>query len=242
MIEFGIAAWVWSLDGTTLAGAGVDVDAAGTAVIELPPAERRRLNPLSSATLRAAERLVAARPRDEVREAPLVFGSADGDGAVLLKLLCALRAHEPLSPTQFHNSVHNAPAGYWSIGLASTAATTAIAAGADTPEVTLAEAGLQAIAAGAPALMVVANGRFTDELAVPRPDAQPLTLAAWCEPLQPASRWRCTLTPRDAQTPPDGATLEQAMRSRGAAGLQLSRWVASLGHVLTLAPHAEAAT
>lgn len=239
MIEFGIAAWVWSVDGTTLAGAGVAE--AGASVIELPPAERRRLNPLSSATLRAAERLVAGRPRDAVREASLVFGSADGDGAVLLKLLRALREHEPLSPTQFHNSVHNAPAGYWSIGLSSTAPTTAIAAGVDTPEVALAEAGLQAIAAAAPAIMVVASGRFTDELAVPRPDAQPLTLAAWCEPLTPASRWRCTLTARDVQSMADGPTLEQAVRSRGAAGFELSRWIAGLGHVLTLAPQTGAA-
>jgi len=240
MIEFGIAAWVWSVDGATLAGVGTAETSAS--VIELPSAERRRLNPLSAATLRAAERLVAARPRDAVREVPLVFGSADGDGAVLLKLLRALREREPLSPTQFHNSVHNAPAGYWSIGLSSTAATTAIAAGADTPEVALAEAGLQAIAANAPAIMVVANGRFTDELAVPRPGAQPLTLAAWCEPLQPTSRWRCALTPRSAETTADGPTLEQAVRSRGAAGFELSRWVAGLGHVMTLTPHARVAT
>jgi hypothetical protein len=85
-------------------------------VLELPPAERRRLNPLTSFALAAGERLVGGRPHDLLKTTPLVFGSSDGDGTVLLRLLSALRGHQPVSPTQFHNSVHNAPAGYWSIG------------------------------------------------------------------------------------------------------------------------------
>ncbi|MGI4945194.1 MAG: beta-ketoacyl synthase chain length factor, partial [Janthinobacterium lividum] len=46
-----------------------------------------------------------------------VFGSSNGDGAVVHDILEALS--EPgrdVSPTQFHNSVHNAAAGYWTIG------------------------------------------------------------------------------------------------------------------------------
>ena len=45
-----------------------------------------------------------------------VFGCSNGDGAVIHAILETLA--EPgrqVSPTQFHNSVHNAAAGYWTI-------------------------------------------------------------------------------------------------------------------------------
>ena len=46
-----------------------------------------------------------------------VFASANGEGTVVHGLLEDLAVPAPqLSPTAFHNSVHNAVAGYWSIG------------------------------------------------------------------------------------------------------------------------------
>ena len=49
-----------------------------------------------------------------------VFGSVNGDGAVVDAILEALAGPTAsVSPTQFHNSVHNAAAGYWSIGTGS---------------------------------------------------------------------------------------------------------------------------
>ncbi len=49
-----------------------------------------------------------------------VFGSANGDGAVVDSILVALTSDDPaVSPTQFHNSVHNAAAGYWAIATGS---------------------------------------------------------------------------------------------------------------------------
>ena len=44
--------------------------------------------------------------------------------------MCETLAREPrsLSPTRFHNSVHNAAAGYWTIGTGAMAAATAISA------------------------------------------------------------------------------------------------------------------
>ena len=48
---------------------------------------------------------------------PGVFASANGEGTVVHGLLEDLATAAPqLSPTAFHNSVHNAAAGYWSIG------------------------------------------------------------------------------------------------------------------------------
>jgi hypothetical protein len=48
-----------------------------------------------------------------------VFATSNGDGAVMHAMLQTLAADEAVSPTQFHNSVHNAAAGYWSIATGS---------------------------------------------------------------------------------------------------------------------------
>lgn len=58
---------------------------------------------------------------------PCVFSSAHGDQAVT-DYMCGTLAAEPtaLSPTRFHNSVHNAPAGYWTIATGCQAASAAV--------------------------------------------------------------------------------------------------------------------
>ena len=49
-----------------------------------------------------------------------VFASANGDSVTLGAILDGLTKPDGfVSPTQFHNSVHNAAAGYWSIGTSS---------------------------------------------------------------------------------------------------------------------------
>jgi hypothetical protein len=58
---------------------------------------------------------------------PSVFATANGDGAVVHSILEALAGEQPVSPTQFHNSVHNTAAGYWSIASASQQPTNCIA-------------------------------------------------------------------------------------------------------------------
>jgi hypothetical protein len=232
---FRVSDWVWctSLSELQCAGASVACDST-VPVLSLPAAERRRLNPLTSFALRAGERLVSSRPPELVRDTPLVFGSAEGDGAVLLRLLSALREHQPVSPTQFHNSVHNAPAGYWSIGLGSQAPSTAIAASENTMEVALVEAGLQAVTRCGPVLMMASSRQFPDELGRARPGLQDFAIAAWCEPGGPRTGWRCTVSSETAQDAADGEMLEAAVRARGHDGLVGSRFVQRLAAVLTI--------
>lgn len=95
----------------------------------LPPAERRR----SSDSVRLALRVAAeALPQEQTRalQPAAVFSSAYGDPVITHKLCELLSGTPPLaSPTLFHNSVHNAPAGYWGIATANMAASTSIAAG-----------------------------------------------------------------------------------------------------------------
>ncbi len=84
-----------------------------------------------------------------------VFASSSGDLNIVDKILTALTLPgKPVSPTQFHNSVHNAPAGYWSIAAGSRAATTSIAAGDETFSVGLLEAMSQVIVDKHPVLLI----------------------------------------------------------------------------------------
>lgn len=94
----------------------------------LPPNERRRspltvrmaLNVCSEAT--AAASVPAA-------ELASVFSSSDGDMDIVHRICLALTdPTRGVSPTDFHNSVHNAAAGYWSIAAGAQRASTAISA------------------------------------------------------------------------------------------------------------------
>jgi hypothetical protein len=59
---------------------------------------------------------------------PCIFASSNGEGAVVHGLLeCLAGPDRHVSPTQFHNSVHNAVAGYWSIGTCSMQPVTCLA-------------------------------------------------------------------------------------------------------------------
>ena len=94
------------------------------AVVLPPPAllsatERRRTGPVVRLALAVAGAAAAASGLPPASLRP-VFASGTGDGITVAAILEAM-AHPDgwVSPTQFHNSVHNAAAGYWSIGTAS---------------------------------------------------------------------------------------------------------------------------
>lgn len=84
----------------------------------LPPNERRRTGPVARLALTVASEAAAMSglPTNSLRG---VFASGNGDGVVVGSILEDLARPGDqarlLSPTQFHNSVHNAAAGYWSI-------------------------------------------------------------------------------------------------------------------------------
>ncbi len=81
----------------------------------LPPAERRRCG--RNVRLAIAAGLQAVRQTGRpAHEFATVFTSSNGDGDNLHAICEALASEDRLiSPTRFHNSVHNAPAGYWGI-------------------------------------------------------------------------------------------------------------------------------
>jgi hypothetical protein len=81
----------------------------------LPPNERRRAPDTVAIALEVAHAACMKAGRDPA-ELPTIFASTYGDLAIT-DYMCSTLARAPttLSPTRFHNSVHNAAAGYWTI-------------------------------------------------------------------------------------------------------------------------------
>ncbi len=95
---------------------------------QLPAAERRRVGPSVKLTLAAGLEAVAQAGL-EASALPAVFSSSGGDGQNCHEICEVLASAErQISPTRFHNSVHNAASGYWGIATGATAASNALCA------------------------------------------------------------------------------------------------------------------
>jgi hypothetical protein len=94
----------------------------------LPPAERRRTGIVVRLALAIGFEAVS-RAGATAAELPTVFSSSGGDGYNCHEICEALASQDrQISPTRFHNSVHNAASGYWSIAAAATAASSVLCA------------------------------------------------------------------------------------------------------------------
>jgi hypothetical protein len=94
----------------------------------LPPNERRRAPDTVAVSLEVASKACAHAGRNPA-SLPCIFASTHGDIAIT-DYMCETLAQTPdlLSPTKFHNSVHNAAAGYWAIATGCMAPYTALSA------------------------------------------------------------------------------------------------------------------
>ncbi len=142
-------------------------------------------------------------------EVATVFSSGSGDLDILDKN-CRALARPPiaLSPTLFHNSVHNAVAGYWGIARQSRAATTSLSAYDDSFAAGLLEA-LMISGDGPPCLLVAYDLPPPSALAPVRPVTVPFAVAVAVSrdrPLTPCVlvewEWRpCDLTESGLSAP-----------------------------------------
>lgn len=122
--------------------------------------ERRRAGPVVRLALAVASE-AAGQAQGAVGIEPgalrSVFGSSNGDGVVVGGILDALSkgaaGERVVSPTQFHNSVHNAAAGYWSIAHGSREPATCLGAHDWTWAAALLKAMVEVVAEGAPVLL-----------------------------------------------------------------------------------------
>lgn len=94
----------------------------------LPPVERRRTG-LAVKLAIAAGQDALAQSAHPAADLATVFTASGSDGEVINEICTTLAGEDhQVSPTRFHNSVHNAPAGYWSIATGSHAPSTSLCA------------------------------------------------------------------------------------------------------------------
>jgi hypothetical protein len=158
----GVAFWASRLPGWELAQAVIrgeqpapETASGRPSPTLLAPTERRRAPDTVAVALEVAARACEAAGRKPA-DLPSVFASTHGDTAIS-DYMCATLAGTPalISPIKFHNSVHNAAAGYWSIGTGSLAPYTAISAYQYTFGAGLLEAATQVVCENRPVLYVV---------------------------------------------------------------------------------------
>jgi 3-oxoacyl-(acyl-carrier-protein) synthase len=136
----------------------------------LPATERRRAGKSVRLSLAAGLEAAAASGRAP-KDLAAVFTSQGGDGENV-HAICEMLASDDreISPTRFHNSVHNAPAGYWSIATGATQPADSLAAF----DASFAAGLLEALARLAqspsqPVLLIAYDAPYPQPLAATRP-------------------------------------------------------------------------
>jgi len=164
--------------GLCLPQAGAEAERFGDCSLDaslLPPLTRRRTSLATRMAVSAADR--ACRDAGGGRDMPAVFVSAIGEMQVTDRLCQAIAGGAfPLSPTLFHNSVHNTAAGYWSIAVDTRQPMQAMAALADGFALGLTEAACQ-VAAGAQQVLLVCYDEAMPDHLLPDYTWQPCALA-----------------------------------------------------------------
>lgn len=152
-------------------------DSAPPAPNLLPAAERRRATAPTRIALTAAHEALTQSGVDAQR-VPAVFSSSSGNPGIIHDLCEMLAAGDyQISPTQFHNSVHNAASGYYSIAVASHRPVTTLCAFDGSGAAALLEAAVQATTSEGPVLMVCYDLPYPSPLWESRPTADNWAIA-----------------------------------------------------------------
>jgi Beta-ketoacyl synthase, N-terminal domain len=227
----GIGVWGPSLPGWTIARRLLrgEVEPSGSlnprpSPALLPPTERRRAPDTVAVALEVAVRASEMAGADP-KSFACVFASAYGDLAINDYLCGTLRDSPTLtSPTKFHNSVHNAAAGYWSIGTGSMQPYTAVAAFSETFAAGLLESLTQIAVAAEPVLCVAydteARGPLATQIRCSRLLGLSLLMTPTATPRSVARlEWRVLEDDIPAATPPSDRAVSLAGENPMAAGL-----------------------
>lgn len=174
------------VDGIGVFGPGLDGWANGRAVLAgsqpysagalppfdqsvLPATERRRSGKSVKLAVDLAAQATQAAGIDPAEPA-IVFASTSGDTEVLTDICAALATEDRLiSPMRFHNSVHNAASGYWTIAVGSRQPTNALSLNQFTAAAGLLEAATQAVVEDTAVLLVIYDIPFPPPLAAAEP-------------------------------------------------------------------------
>lgn len=135
----------------------------------LPPAERRRAGAVVKVALAVAQEGVLASGL-QASALPSVFSSSNGDAVNCHEICSALASNDRLiSPTRFHNSVHNAASGYWSISSGAMTSSSALCARDASFAAGLVEAMTQVVVEGRAVLLVAYDTDYPEPMHSARP-------------------------------------------------------------------------
>ncbi|MEK6244719.1 MAG: beta-ketoacyl synthase chain length factor [Pseudomonadota bacterium] len=168
----------------------------------LPANERRRAStPARWALMVGSEALAGSGLGLE--EVAIVFASCGGDGMITDQICRALAASPPeMSPTRFHNSVHNAPAGYWSIFARSRAPSTTLCGFDASFAAGLLEAAAQTTVEQRPVLLVAYDLPCPDPLRSLWPVSRPFAAALLLAPVPAGNMMRLAIELEDGPANP----------------------------------------
>jgi hypothetical protein len=160
-----------------------------------------------------------------------VFASAAGNGDIIDKICTDLTVSKgTISPTDFHNSVHNAPAGYWAIATHCSKPSVSLSAYDESFSVGLLEAMTQALTEHTCVLLVAYDHPLPFPLSEQRYLYGPFATALLLNPKQTVPNWaRLTLqlTQQDVEDClPDGALERLRAGNPAARSLPLLQAVA----------------
>ena len=148
----------------------------------LPPNERRRVAPAVRLAFRVAEDAVS-HSTFKPAELAAVFATSESDTSILHRLCTALaETQRAVSPTDFHNSVHNAAAGYWSIATGAKQPSTSLSAFDASFVAGLIEAATMVQVDGRAVLLVAYDVVPPQPLQATRPIPQPFGVALVLSP------------------------------------------------------------
>ncbi len=165
----------------------------------LPSAERRRTGPVVRTALAVGHEAVAASGRNATTLAT-VFAASGGDGQNCHAICETLAGDDrQLSPTRFHNSVHNAPAGYWSIAAHARATSNVLCAHDGSFAAGLLESLCQVAVDGVPGLLIAYDADYPQPLRAVRPVADAFGVALVLAPLADTAAQRPGLAHIEAQ-------------------------------------------
>jgi hypothetical protein len=169
----------------------------------LPSAERRRTGTVVRLALAVGLEATARAGADPAALAA-VFTSSGGDGQnchEICQVLASAERH--LSPTRFHNSVHNAAAGYWGIATGATPASNALCAYDASFGAGLLEALTQVAVERTSVLLIAYDAGYPEPLHLHRPIPDAFGVALVLAPaVSAASQARLSASLTDA--PADG--------------------------------------
>ena len=177
----------------------------------LPPAERRRSGAVVRVALAVAQEAVEASGL-AAHALPSVFSSSSGDAINCHEICSALASGDRLiSPTRFHNSVHNAASGYWGIASASMAASSVLCAHDGSFAAGLLEAMTQIVDIDGPVLLVAYDTDYPEPLFSKRPVPDTMGVALVLAPRRSArSLARITLDGSSFLTTAAADTMDHA--------------------------------